>query len=475
MDARDFLLAELDSGEFLLLNGVKDLVDSEFYVRLPNAGESADWLFGHVAVNEDFFLSKLTGSNLQVAENIRNIYLNDFPPTNIAQGLLPREGMIQLFRDQRQRVKQALAAEDTSTWDVPAPPGLPPIFKTKGAVWGIVGTHQYWHIGQLMTIRTMLGKPAFQFSPQQQAPAAPLSQTMLTIPVDGPRVRPRLPDQVSPYVRAELDKATDTWGIPNHLARTMACHPELALTEVDYANSFIFMERFYAETPKPGAETSGQTVLFPTAGFVDRVTKELVITLVSCQNRSRYSITHHTMIGYSTLSLILPGETPEEKSTLAEALLLNVVDGDGHTTYRNQMYKGKPLYSDYQVAALEIAEKTNQNPHLVTDADLNRLRGLMRLDALRQIAAGPLALQFGSAGPDSAYVEAFVDGMMVELTWCTVHFSGLLNRWFTLLKMRDEEFDVGNGHTFVENYNATVPASIKVRNNSLLGQTGWGQ
>jgi hypothetical protein len=64
--------------------------------------------------------------------------------------------------------------------------------------------------------------------------------------------------------------------------------------------------------------------------------------------------------------------------------------------------------------------------------------------------------------------------MMVELTWCAVHFSGLLNRWFTLLKIRDEEFDVGNGHTFVENYNAVVPESIKLRNNSLLGPTGWG-
>jgi hypothetical protein len=474
MDAREFLLAELDSGDFLLLNGVNDLIDEEFYVRLPNAGESADWLFGHVAVNEDFFLSKLTGSAPQVSENIRNAYQNDFPPTNIAQALLPRDGMLQLFRDQRQRVKEALRKEDTLTWDEPAPPGLPSIFKTKGAVWGIVGTHQYWHIGQLMTIRTMLGKPAFQFDPQPKSPMAPSEPITLTIPVDGPRVAPRLPDQVSPYVRAELDKATETWGIPNNLARTMACHPALALTEIDYANAFIFMEKTYAETPKPGAEKSGQTVLFPTAGFVDRITKELIITLVSCQNRSRYSITHHTMIGYTTLSQIAPGQTSAEKSALAEALLLNVVDGDGHATFRDQVYQGNPLYSDYQIAALEIASKTNLNPHLVTDAELDRLRGLMRSDALRQISTGPLALQFAGSGPDSAYVEAFVDGMMVELTWCTVHFSGLLNRWFTLLKTRDEDFDVGNGHTFVENYNATVPTSIKARNNALLGQAGWG-
>lgn len=62
MDAIQFLKAELDSGEFLLTRGVEDLAGSEFYQRLPNAGESADWIFGHIAVNEDWFLSILTGS-----------------------------------------------------------------------------------------------------------------------------------------------------------------------------------------------------------------------------------------------------------------------------------------------------------------------------------------------------------------------------------------------------------------------------
>ncbi len=119
-------------------------------------------------------------------------------------------------------------------------------------------------------------------------------------------MRPRDPSEVNPYVRSELDKATDTWGIPNHLARTMACHPMLALTEIDYANSFIFKENEFVEIPRPG-KTGDGNVLFPSAGFVDRITKELVINFVSLINRSRYSITHHGFISWSVLSTVVAG------------------------------------------------------------------------------------------------------------------------------------------------------------------------
>ena len=131
--------------------------------------------------------------------------------------------------------------------------------------------------------------------------------TDLIMPTDGPRVSPRTPEQVNANVRAELDKATETWGIPNNLARTMACHPRLAQTEIDYVNSFIFDENVFGEIPRPG--NLEDTVLFPQVGFVDRVTKELVIAVVSLINRSRYSITHHAVISWGVLAERVAGAT----------------------------------------------------------------------------------------------------------------------------------------------------------------------
>lgn len=478
MDARGFLQSQLEGGAWILTEAAAGLSTDEFYERLPNAGESADWIFGHIATNEDWFLNKLTGSDLQVSQELHSVYQADFPPPTVRQRVLEREGMLELFKTQRARVVEALAKEDTSTWDQPAPDGLPAVFPTVGAVWGILGTHQFWHIGQLMAIRSMVGEPAFDFSPHR-APAsaqeAAVEDAQLIVPADGPRVAPRRPEQVSAFVRAEFDKAMETWGIHNNLVRTLGCHPQLALTEVDYANAFIFEKNTFAEIPKPGAEESGEVVLFPSSGFVDRVTKELVISLVSLKNRARYSITHHTVISFGVLSELVEGDSPKAKAERAEEMLLGLTDEFGQESFRGRTFNGAPLYSDLQLAALELALKVNRNPHAVEDSEFDALRDLMRADAQSQIAGGPLAAQFGKQGPDDIYLETFVDGMLVELTWCIVHFSGLLNRWFTLLKMRDEEFAVTpEGQTFIDVYNAAVPDSIKRRNNALLGPSGWG-
>jgi len=392
--------------------------------------------------------------------------------------------MIAIFAKQRSRVVEAVKVADASDWGDPAPPGLPDIFPTRGSVWALLGTHQYWHIGQLMSIRAMLGVPPVQFSPHAGPPstsASPgtktdTSATALTIPVDGPRVQPKTPDQVSVYTRAEYDKAAETWGIPNNLSRTMGCHPQLSLTEVDYANSFIFQTNIFAGIPRPGAAPdSGESVLFPSAGFVDRVTKELVITLVSLLNRSRFSITHHSVIGFGTLSALVSGATQQARSARAEQMLLRLVDENGYSTFEQQVYENQPLYTPIQVLALRLAEKMNRDAHSVTDDEVRELRSLMAAEARRSISHGPLAVQFGGSEPDTAYIEAFVDGMLVELTWCIAHFSGLLNRWFTVLKVRDEDFAVNDkNQSFIDIYNATVPQSIRARNNAILGPTGWG-
>jgi hypothetical protein len=471
------LLGQLRIGAWTLTEAAKILDEDEFLQKLPNAGESANWIFGHLAVNEDWFLSLLTGSPPKLSQKMHDVYQADFPLPSHAPMAIPRSKLIAIFKGQRARTVATIKSADIRKWSAPAPSQMPDEFKTQADVWGGIATHQYWHIGQLMTIRTMLGKPAFTFPPHRPAAKARSAAlgADLIVPKDGPRVRPRDPSEVNSYVRSELDKATDTWGIPNHLARTMACHPMLALTEIDYANSFIFKENEFIQIPKPGKPADG-SVLFPSAGFVDRITKELVINFVSLINRSRYSITHHGVISWGVLSAAVEGKSDSERKARAEQMLLNLVDGAGAPVYADAPpFRGKPLYSALQVEALRLAEAMNRDAHSVTDAQFNAVSRLLRADARRQIASGPLAAQFGRAGPDAPYLDAYVDGMLVELTWNIVHFSGLLNRWFTALKMRDEAFSVNpQGQNFVQVYNQAVPRRIKQRNNSLLGANGWG-
>lgn len=294
----------------------------------------------------------------------------------------------------------------------------------------------------------------------------------------GPRV-PVLPaGRTEARVRTEFDRSIRDWGIPSNLFRTMAWLPGLALTEVEYANSFIFDAPRYAPAPRPPGDPDGESVLFPQGGFVDRVTKELVINLVSLLNRSRYSLTHHSYIGYGVLSHELPYEDPAQRAARAEEMLLRLVDSAGQPNWEDRTFTWQgvtePLYTVPQQHCLRLAETIQRDPHAVSDRQFADLREVLRGVAAENIAKGPLAEVPGTG--TEAYLAAWVNAMTVELTWCIVHFDGLLNSWFTVLRVRDEtgaEDELGGD--FVAAYNAEVPDRIKVRNNNLLGPTGWGR
>ncbi|MGW4115234.1 hypothetical protein ACWEFJ_30535 [Actinosynnema sp. NPDC004786] len=273
---------------------------------------------------------------------------------------------------------------------------------------------------------------------------------------------------MNPDVEAAYDLSIATWGIPSNLFRTMAHHPTLAITEVPYANSIIFDTGELTDIPNPDT-TQGGTVRYPTSGFLDRVTKELVINTVSLLNRSRYSMTHHTVIGYNTLSEHLPHPDPDTRARQAEAMLLRLVDGHGNPTFD---HPDAPPYTDLHLACLRLAAATQAHPHAVTDDHVHHTHQVLLDHAPAAIAAHGLDQYPGTDTP--AYHNAYATGMLVELTWLTVHFSGLLNVWFTVLHTYDEADVTEDEIDFIAVYNTTVPASIRRRNNSLLGASGWG-
>ena len=104
------------------------------------------------------------------------------------------------------------------------------------------------------------------------------------------RIRPLQRDEIDPYTRAGMVVGETTWGgFRTNLLKVMAYTPRLLQTEVEYANSFIF------DPPTFRGEVQ-------EAGFNDRFLKELVISRTSLINRSRYSITHHALIGMALYS-----------------------------------------------------------------------------------------------------------------------------------------------------------------------------
>jgi len=132
MDSQTLLREQLVSGKHIIDKAVEDLSDEDFTVRLPGDGVFATWIFGHLAVSEDWVLSLLTGAEVRLPNERINQFEGDrsfqqeFDPATLPS----RTEALTLFETQHQRVLQSLEAEDVSQWQKPTPDQIPDVFPT---------------------------------------------------------------------------------------------------------------------------------------------------------------------------------------------------------------------------------------------------------------------------------------------------------------------------------------------------------
>lgn len=255
------------------------------------------------------------------------------------------------------------------------------------------------------------------------------------------RIRPLQIDDVDMYTAAAYKHGEITWGgFPNNLMKMMGHCPSLAITEVAYANSFIFDIDVFVNGKQ-------------FAGFLDRHLKELCISRTSLYNRSRYSVNHHSAIGYTLFK-------NQQREAEGHRKLLHLHEHANH----------REIYTARENACLDYTVKVCRDPHEVTDAEFQALKAML---GQYNRGAAPAAemtdfdRQFVKKWADytDAQHAALVDSQLVELTWLIGQFC-LLNRWFTVLQVPDEgPEDEAN---FLAFYEANVPADIRARNEALL-------
>jgi len=241
------------------------------------------------------------------------------------------------------------------------------------------------------------------------------------------RIRPLQRDELDPYTRAGMVAGEITWGgFRTNLLKVMAYCPRLIQTEVEYANSFIFDP----PTFRGGVQE---------AGFNDRFLKELVISRTSLVNRSRYSVTHHALLGMLVYNEAGRGE-----------------EGHRKFLHLHEHEKHPDIYEEYERVVLDYTVKVAKDAHLVTDEDFAELKRVLRANNLKDARLKQLA------GDE---LDRFVDAQIVELTWLIGHFC-LLNRWFTVLQVPEEgDRDEDN---FGPAYQEIVPEDIRIRNEQIL-------
>lgn len=158
MTARDLLLSEMSASLWLFENFTRDFSDEEARFQPFEGGNHLIWLLVHVAVTEDWAVSLLSGEPRRLPESLHQAF-GGGRPCRPDVGMTRKEAWDILTRTRR-HTEEFIRTLPESRFDEKSPAGVPPQFPTVGAFLGLIGTHPYWHFGQLSVNRRMLKKPA---------------------------------------------------------------------------------------------------------------------------------------------------------------------------------------------------------------------------------------------------------------------------------------------------------------------------
>lgn len=228
---------------------------------------------------------------------------------------------------------------------------------------------------------------------------------------------------------------------PNNLARYFLHIPGVFEQQLNYSTTLIFDEPSF----RNGVQISG---------YVPRVTRELVISLIAQLRRSRYSMTHHAVLGTLTA----------RKHKLSDA---DIAQKWGHLL---EVEQNAAAYTRLEQAALKFARSFATDPKTYTATEYEELRSALsehnksvyweEAGWLAQVHAGraafSMALASGRSAEDArvaaraaadavthimpdAENEEKVTAQVVELAFIALQFVALTGV-FSSLNISDEDF-----------------------------------
>lgn len=157
---KDVVREQLQFSQMLLEKMTADLTDPEYLMPAIDNGNHATWILGHIAHAEDWATSLLTGNAQNLSAAVHELYQGGSTCTTDASRYPSRAEIDDMFKTTRARTFNALEGFDEGRWGDDAPEGAPiDSFPKVGSLWGLLGFHPFWHIGQLTDCRKVLGKP----------------------------------------------------------------------------------------------------------------------------------------------------------------------------------------------------------------------------------------------------------------------------------------------------------------------------
>ena len=103
--------------------------------------------------------AEVTGASKRLPDATHELFKGGSECVTDASRYPSRHEVNDLFTNAQANVLEALQAFPDSKWNDPTSDNFPTdFFPTLGSVWAMMGTHPFWHLGQLTACRVAMGK-----------------------------------------------------------------------------------------------------------------------------------------------------------------------------------------------------------------------------------------------------------------------------------------------------------------------------
>jgi uncharacterized damage-inducible protein DinB len=163
MDVRDAIRLNIDMSAMVCEAYLEDLSDEDLLRRPHPDCNHLKWQVGHLVASEHQMISELApGTVPPLPQGFADRYSQESAASDDPAQFDSKDELLDVYREQRAAVLQALAAQSDEDLERPAPEAMRSYAPTVAAVFSLIGSHWMMHAGQWAVLRRELGrKPIF--------------------------------------------------------------------------------------------------------------------------------------------------------------------------------------------------------------------------------------------------------------------------------------------------------------------------
>ncbi|MFN0136359.1 MAG: DinB family protein [Phycisphaerae bacterium] len=166
MNAQDVLIGTIEQAGWVTATLLSDLSDADLLIRPVPGMNHVAWQLGHLVLSVHEKLTTLGHAMPALPAGFAAAHSKKtaaseprFAGPDGQCGFSRKADYLALLATMREATIAAIKATPDAALDTPAPESLRKYTPTIGAVYNLIGTHEFMHHGQIVALRRKLGKP----------------------------------------------------------------------------------------------------------------------------------------------------------------------------------------------------------------------------------------------------------------------------------------------------------------------------